>query len=232
MVTTGDLTPSKVKKAGSVLRRYMRDDNRVSQDQAIEAIHVIQTYRALHQKPLVKANNGLRSMVRTCGAEVRVTQRLKRMATILDKLKREPTLPMHKMQDVGGCRAVLDSIEEIRRVEARIRRNRDVVGYDDYIVTPRVSGYRGSHLVVLYDDRQIEIQLRTHVMHEWAITVERLSSRVGTNLKGDGDHAVQALMSAISHAMAIEEGGGIVEPDLLSALDELRSSAAPYLGRR
>jgi putative GTP pyrophosphokinase len=226
-----ELTPSKVKKAGSTMRRYLRSDERVTDTDAFEAIEVIRAFRALHQKPLVTANNGLRSMVRTCGYEVKVTQRLKRMLTILDKLIREPTLPLHRMQDIGGVRAVLASIEEVRRVEARIKRNRELVGYYDYVKEPRSSGYRGVHLIVEYGGRQIEIQLRTHIMHEWAITVERLSSRLGTNLKGDGEHAVQALMSAISMAMALEETGDIVDSSLLSHLDELRSSAAPYLGR-
>lgn len=231
-VQGAELTNSKVKKAGSTMRRYLRQDERgVTDLQAFEAIEVIRAYRALHQKPLVTANNGLRSMVRTCNCEIKVTQRLKRMQTILDKLIREPTLPMHRMQDIGGVRAVLASIEEVRRVEARIKKNREVVGYNDYIKQPRSSGYRGVHLIVEYGGRQIEIQLRTHIMHEWAITVERLSSRLGTNLKGDGEHAVQTLMSAISMAMALEETGGIVDSSLLSYLGELRSFAAPYLGR-
>lgn len=70
------------------------------------------------------------------------------------------------MQDIGGCRAVLASIDEVRRVEARLRKSRPPVGYSDYVTTPRSSGYRGVHLVVVYDGRRIEVQLRTLVMHE------------------------------------------------------------------
>lgn len=60
-------------------------------------------------------------------------------------------------------------------------------------------------------DRCIEVQLRTQVMHEWAITVERLSGRLGQNLKSDGQHAVQQLMAVISQAMALEEKGMAVD---------------------
>lgn len=66
-------------------------------------------------------------------------------------------------------------------------------------------------------------------MHAWAITVERVSSRLGENLKGDGEHAVQTLMAAISQAMASEEMGHIVEPDPLSEIARLGTGAAPYL---
>lgn len=179
--------------------------------------------------PLRKANMGLRSMVRTAGAEVEVSQRLKRVPTILDKLQREPTLALSKMQDIGGCRAVLASVDEVRRVEARLRRNRPPVGYADYISEPRASGYRGVHLVVEYDGRNIEVQLRTRVMHAWAITVERLTWRLGENLKGDGDHVVQQLLRVISEAMAVEEHGGVVDASLLGKMERLRQQAGPYL---
>ena len=168
-------------------------------------------------------------MVRTAGCQVEVSQRLKRLNTILNKLVREPNLPLSNMQDIGGVRAILDSIEEVRRVEERLKRNRPVLGYRDYITHPRKSGYRGVHVVVGYDDRQIEVQLRTRVMHDWAITVERLSSRVGENLKGDGDHAVQAFLAAASEVMALEEMGGIVDTSTVVEMNRLRTIAEPYL---
>lgn len=228
------LTPSQVKKAGKVLRKWMQgelvfDDH--NENQIFWAIDVLRNFRALHQQPLGKATMGLRSVVKTerC-ARVEVSQRLKRLPTILDKLGREPTLNLATMQDIGGCRAVLDSIDELRRVESRLKKNRPPVGYSDYIKTPRASGYRGVHVIVTYDDRRVEVQLRTQVMHAWAITVERLSGRIGANLKGDGRHAVQQLLAAISQAMALEETGMDVDASLLSEMEELRRAAAPYLG--
>ena len=104
------------------------------------AIRVALRYRTAHQLPLTKANNGLRSMVRTEGCQVEVCQRLKRFRTILDKLVREPNLPLSSMQDIAGVSAVLNSIDEARRVEARPKHNRPVVGYSDYISSPRKSG--------------------------------------------------------------------------------------------
>ncbi len=202
------------------------------------AINTLLRFRAAHQYPLGKATMGLRSVVRTelC-SRVEVSQRLKRAPTIVDKLARESTLSLPRMQDIGGCRAVLRSLDELRRVESRLKKNRPPVGYSDYIVTPRSSGYRGVHIVVRYEDlegieRRIEVQLRTLVMHEWAITVERLSGRIGSNLKGDGEHTVQRLLAVIAQAMAHEEMGMTVDASLLSEMDELRSQAAPYLQMR
>lgn len=220
---------SQVKKAGSTVRKFMRGE--ISDyDRVNVALDVIYDFRAAHQLPMTKANNGLRSMIRTEGAQIEVSQRLKRFATIIDKLEREPTLALNSMQDIGGVRAVLADIDEVRRVEARLRRNRTPIGHSDYITNPRASGYRGVHLVVEYDGRAIEVQLRTRVMHEWAITVERLSARMGQNIKQDGDNAVQSLMAIISEAMAIEETGGEVPPALLSEMKRRRLEAAPFLG--
>jgi putative GTP pyrophosphokinase len=222
------LTTSQVKKAGKTLRYYMT--GRDPDPQAVnDAYDVLVAYRAAHANPLVTANNGLRSMIRTCGCEVEVSQRLKRIPTIVAKLVRQPTLPLSSMQDIGGCRAILNSVDDIRRVEERIRRNRPPVAYSDYISTPRSSGYRGVHVVVSYSDRKIEIQLRTRVMHDWAITVERLSWRTRQNLKTDGDHPIQRLLAVISQAMAIEEEGGVVSDEILQSLARLRAEAQPYL---
>lgn len=219
---------SQVKKAGQTLRRHLRGERQPREPVAL-AIATVEAFRAAHSSPLNAANMGLRSMVRSEGCSVEVSQRLKRMVTIINKLTREPTLPLSSMQDIGGVRVILSSTEEIRRVESRLRKRRPVVGSSDYITGPRSSGYRGVHVIVKYGNRNIEVQLRTHVMHEWAVTVERLGSRVGANFKQDGSSPVQQLMSVISEAMATEERGERVSLDLLSRLNELRSAAAPFL---
>ena len=228
------ITTSQVNKAGRTLRRWMRDE---IEDSAIvdEAFDVVWRYRAAHAYPLKKATMGLRSVVRTEQCPLEVTQRHKRMATILDKLVREPTMQLARMQDIGGCRAVLPSIAQLRRVEHRLKRNRPPVRYSDYITRPRPSGYRAVHVVVEYHDesgtlRAIEVQLRTPAMHEWAISVERLSFRYREDLKsGRGPEPVLALLAAISEAMAIEEAGGAVSAVLTRQIDTLRGPALPYL---
>lgn len=220
---------SQVNKAGKALRRWARGEL-VSSDQHRDALDVLLAHRAAHRAPLTKATMGLRSVVRTEQCEVEVSQRLKRVPTIIDKLVREPTMQLANMQDIGGCRAVLNSIDEVHRVQRRLSQNRPPLRVSDYIVTPRTSGYRGVHVVVEYDGRPVEVQLRTQVMHEWAITVERLGGRLGEDLKsGYGPRPVLELLEEISEAMAIEEGGGIVGPEALDRLGSLRQAAVPFL---
>lgn len=202
------------------------------------ALDVVWRYRAAHAYALTKATMGLRSVVTTTRCStMEVSQRLKRMATILDKLGRERTMQLANMQDIGGCRAVFEDIDQLRRVEMRLKKNRPPLRHADYISRPRLSGYRAVHVVVGYDDelyaeRAIEVQLRTRVMHEWAITVERLSGRLRDDLKsGRGPQPLLDLLAAIAEAMGQEELGDQVPAALNQRISQLRAAAVPYLMR-
>lgn len=221
--------PSKnqIKKAGSTIRKYYRGE--VEIEAAIAALELVEEWRAAHYVPLVSANNGLRSRARTAGVEAEITQRLKRRQTILEKVQREPTLDLSRMQDIGGCRAVVASIEDLRCLETRLKNGRiPVVGGADYIEHPRQSGYRGVHVVVEYQERQIEIQLRTETMHSWALAAEKYSGLLGENLKQDGTHPVQLFLRTASEMMALTETGQEI-PDELRALHAQRRIDAASL---
>jgi ppGpp synthetase/RelA/SpoT-type nucleotidyltranferase len=228
------LTKSQVNRAGRILRKTMRMEA-IDEDVARKALQVVVRFREAHQPALAKATLGLRSIVRTVGCDAEISQRLKRMNTIIDKLDREPTMALSSMQDIGGCRAVVGALEDLDRIDYRLRRNRRPSGYADYVRNPRRSGYRAVHVVVSYgdrngDDRRIEVQLRTNAMHEWAIIVERLGARLNTDVKeGKGPPEIIDLLNLVSRAMAIEERGGVVPGDLLLGMQTLRSAAAQYL---
>ena len=233
--------PSKtqVNKAGRILRDWARSDLAHAEeplpDRVKEALNVVRAYRAWHQYPLIKATNGLRSAVMTSRCAVEVSQRLKRIPTIVDKLRREPTMQLGNMQDIAGSRAVLNDLDEVQRVAARLRRNRPVLRMFDYVAVPRPSGYRAVHVVITYPDhdghdRPVEIQLRTHVQNEWATAVERLSARYGQDLKsGYGPQEVLDWLSAISDAMSLEEKAQAVPKELLDRIVKAKEIALSLL---
>ncbi len=197
---------SQVKRAGSLVRRARREgvDSACSLAALAEAIQTIEQHRATFKTPLVTANNGLRSMVRTLGLDGKVTQRLKRMATILDKLSREPTLALDRMQDIGGCRVVLPRRTDVLELAAHIERVKTPTRISDYIAEPRRSGYRGIHIIVEYGrscPRPVEIQLRTVAMHQWATTVEDISGNQGINYKMDGTAPMQRFLECYARLL-------------------------------
>lgn len=220
---------SQVNRAGKTIRYYL--EGREKDPRKIrDAISVIQDFRAAHAYPLTKAGMGLRSMVRTAGFDPQVSQRLKRLPTILNKLGREPTMSLSNMQDIGGCRAVLPSVPAVYAVAKNATLRKRQTWIKDYIETPAESGYRGLHIIVVYDDRRIEVQLRTPAQHDWAVTVERLGGRLDVDLKsGRGPEEVLALLQLISEAMALEENGQVVPAELEAEIVRRRALADPFL---
>lgn len=122
MWNPGTLNKSQANNAGKRIRAYLRGDA-VPQAEFLVALETLRRFRESHQYPLGKATMGLRSVVPTERCQVEVSQRLKGFTTIIDKLDREPTMQLGNMQDIGGCRAVLATLDELRRVEKRLRKN-------------------------------------------------------------------------------------------------------------
>src|SRR5574341_350524 len=95
-------TKGQVDAAGRTLVR----DN-ATPEEMDEALEVVGNWRAIHAFPL----NTFQMRLRRSAAEVYenalVAQRLKRLSSIEFKLRRFPDMNLARMQDIGGCRAVL-----------------------------------------------------------------------------------------------------------------------------
>jgi len=152
---------AQVDRAGNVLRAWMATGLLAGSAEQ-EASSVLSAYRAQFKDPLRKVVMGLRSAVSTEGAQVVVSERLKRQPRIVGKLARFPHMELTRMQDIGGCRAILDDVATVDAVRRRIERHKsEIVKVDDYNATPRSSGYRALHVIVRREGALIEIQLRT-----------------------------------------------------------------------
>ena len=211
-----EISKSRARKIGKILRRSPETMEEV--DAYMDAVEDLDAYRATFQSPLVRINNGIRHYARKSGVEARVTQRLKRLPTIVDKLSRISGLDLSRMQDIGGCRAVTETIDELEQLRNSLEAawGSDIVRRTDYIAEPRESGYRAVHLVVERDGKPIEIQLRSALMHSWAEFIEGLSGALGENYKQDGSSVVQDLGKSLSVRYRCEEEG-IPEPENLRA---------------
>ena len=166
------------------------------------------------------------------GLDVDLSRRLKRLPTIEDKLRRLPRIDLSTMQDIGGCRAVLDTQDEVQRVVDRFcassfERNEQTDKIKDYVARPQVSGYRVIHIYTRYHGRRIEVQLRTPGQHSWAKIVEDLTSRTGIDFKsGDGPEEVHDLLRHLSELLSLGESGQPPNEALLDALTRLAMISA------
>jgi len=129
-----------------------------------------------------------------------VAQRLKRIPAIRLKLQKLTTQRLTQMQDIGGCRAIVDSIEDVKRLVVLCREIGHTIFREyDYISKPQdETGYRSHHFVYSYippnevdsefEGMRIEAQIPTRKQHLWATAVETYSTLPKSNLKaGEGD---------------------------------------------
>jgi putative GTP pyrophosphokinase len=141
---------SQVKKAGRILV-----DDSAAQAEREAALALADKWRACHGYPINTFQSTLHDKLRNgFSADSIVSQRLKRMPTIIDKLRREPTMQLTTMQDIGGVRAVLRDVGEVNKLVLQYRDSRfkhELCSEDDYITKPKQSGYRGVHLIYKYN---------------------------------------------------------------------------------
>jgi ppGpp synthetase/RelA/SpoT-type nucleotidyltranferase len=206
------------------MRGWMRRDEILLslEEQAAELL--VERYRHEFEIPLTKVVMGLRSIVRTTGSPVYVSQRLKRRPRIAEKLVRHPTMQLSRMQDIAGCRAELPDLGAVGRVHDRLAAlGWDLDHVDDYNAKPKTTGYRALHLIVRRDDTAVEIQLRTMLQQRWAAFVEHLDLRYGLALKdGHGPDALVKFYERLAYAQALVDRG--MRPPMVDRL-ELRTLA-------
>jgi len=207
-----------------------------------QALEVVNNWRAAHSFPLNTIQVGLRRLARGADEHALIAQRLKRVPSILQKLRRFSHMKLSRMQDIGGCRAVVDSSTDVRKVRleyARSRQQHEFMGEKDYIATPKDSGYRGVHLIYryqsdrtpAYNGRLIEIQLRSRLQHAWATAVETVGTFLQQSLKAsEGSDLWLRFFTVTSSAFAIVEGTPVV-PGTPSEERLLRAEVASLAGQ-
>lgn len=225
-------SPEEVDEAGRtlVLAGYANPDvpSEVSEADRLHAVDVVNQWRASHARPLDTFRQNLRRRVGDRGI---VAQRLKRLPSIVSKLERLPRIRLSRMQDIGGCRAIVTSADDAFTLAADLgasRMRHELVRYQNYIDNPRASGYRGLHLIYAYNsDRtvdwqglQTEIQIRSQLQHQWATAVETVGAFIGDALKSNvGDTTWLRFFALMSSALALREEKSLVPNTPISESD-------------
>lgn len=177
------LSKSEINKVGETLLSA-----KIGSPKYLKAVDMLNSWRVSHGYAINTFNSTLRDKTKHFKDSI-VAQRLKRLPTIIDKLSRYPTMELARMQDIGGVRAIVNSVNEVRELEKQYidtkRFTHGLVSHKDYILEPKADGYRGIHLVFRYNNTLarngiaaeyngllIELQLRTKLQHNWATAVE------------------------------------------------------------
>lgn len=188
-----EYTMKDVRRAGEVIARNLTW-NAENEADIRRAFQIANNYREAHAYPMRGVRCQLMWYMRYLGIEGVSAARLKRMQAIRRKLLRVKNL--NQLQDLGGCRAILQRIEDVRALGniLRERGRHELRNEDDYISNPKSSGYRSHHLMLnyrgrgaarVYNDRRVEVQIRTRLQHSWATAVEAVGTFRGEDLKGN-----------------------------------------------
>lgn len=160
-----------------------------------QAVEIVTDWRQSHLPVLRELNDELTEYLVSNGIEFEFSShRIKRMQSIVEKLRNNPEMGLGGMQDIGGIRFVFPDTETLELAESVLYgfkpKNFELKKVYDYIVYPKESGYRSIHYVYkcISDNPesnglQIELQIRNKLQHSWAMAVETASLISGESLK-------------------------------------------------
>jgi len=211
---------SAVKRAGDVLR-----SDHASLEEWENAVQMLSVWRSLHYYPINTFQAYLRTKVKRdklSGAII--AQRLKRMPSIVTKLRRFENMQLDRMQDIGGIRIILDNVQTVNNFHKDLLKaqlaHKPVLPPKDYIQKPKPDGYRSIHQVFRYGNKNhpelnvlhVELQLRTKLQHSWATAVETLGIIEKSSFKtGEGDEKFKTFFKLSSALLSMEENQPVLE---------------------
>lgn len=181
------------------------------------AFDVLSYWRFSHEIPLENALDLLQKTSLKKDKNAIFAKRLKRYVSIVNKLRRFDEMKLKNMQDIGGCRAIVSNPKKITQIvrelkkEPEFKNGNGKIRYKDYIKTPKDDGYRGYHLVGQFLDelggkRNIELQIRTKLQHDWATALEIVDLFTGQALKSNqGEKVWKDLFTSVSEQFALME---------------------------
>ena len=164
-----EYSTGEIKRAGKALMLNNNDQ---------DALAALSYFRSDHA---IALDNAYTSIINSLDSEkgVLIAKRLKRTPSIINKLIRlkDKNTQLSTMQDIGGCRVVLNTIRNVKKFFKNIIKEGVFKLKHNYIENPKNSGYRSVHLIGKFDNgygrkRTIELQVRTHIQHSWATAVE------------------------------------------------------------
>jgi hypothetical protein len=215
-----------IDRAGAVLVDWLGEKglDAVELDQSLT---VVNNWRACHSYPLQIIKMTLLKRAKSVDTAALVAQRLKRLPSMAIKLRDNSAMKLSQMQDIGGCRAVMSTISDVRKLIALYEKSNIKNPHHgrpiqheqyDYIHSPKPDGYRSYHLIFKYqskyedkkvfDGQRIEIQIRSKQQHAWATAVETVQTFTGFALKSKvktGDPEWLRFFALMGSAMALRE---------------------------
>jgi hypothetical protein len=205
-----------VTRAGAALRGEITwDESR--REELLKIFEIANNWIDSHGHPMFRLKNEAVGKVRKMKADGLTFGRLKRLRSVRQKLVALPTVRLDQIQDLGGVRIIVSSIDAANNTIDCFRRDSKHVLHSEssYIAIPKRGGYRSHHMIFkfkgidveeVFNGRKVELQIRTRLQHTWATAVEAVGTFRRENLKaGKGDSNWLRLFELMSAEFAIAE---------------------------
>ena len=166
---------------------------------------IVEDWRKLHMIPLQELVEEVTRVLADGGVQAAFSShRLKRMTSIIAKLRHNPGMGLGGLQDIGGARFVFEDIESLLKAQK---------------ILSKASGYRSIHFAYKYvsdnedyDGLRVELQIRTRLQHDWAMAVETAELISKSSLKASlGDENWLSFFKLSSAVFAQKEGMPVAE---------------------
>lgn len=222
-----EFSKNKVKNATKYLV-----ENKLSYEEKNECINILANYRSSHEYPMQSMIGYFRKKAFETDKKAIVVRRLKRLPSIIDKIKRFPGMQVTTMGDIGGIRIITKDLKSVKTMRNKIidgRSRNKLISEKDYLKSPKDSGYRGIHLNYSYQGKKeaykgfrIELQIRSKIQHAWATAVEVVGTFLQQNLKSSqGSKEWLNFFKKVSSAFSYLEEGEIIEENFKKNIGEM-----------
>jgi len=203
---------NQVDKAGQTL--CISNSNSIDYEHAID---ILNDWRSSHSYPINTFQATLRAKIKKIDRDAIIAQRLKRTPSIINKLERLTGMKLSRMQDIGGLRAVVKTLDQANALEKSYKDSQfqhELITERNYILAPKSSGYRSIHMIYRYHNNSVpaynglllELQIRTMLQHAWATAVETMGIFLNHALKSsEGPNEWLNFFSLTGSAFALLE---------------------------
>ncbi|NRS88032.1 ppGpp synthetase/RelA/SpoT-type nucleotidyltransferase [Flavobacterium sp. 7E] len=209
------MTKTQVNKVGRNIRKTIQNQGEISNEDLL----ILQNYRTSFQADLASVFNQISNLSKKERSDSIVSFRIKRIESILSKIKRQPTMALGNMGDVAGCRVLLYSDEALIGLVQKFNAVFNVKYFNNYLDEAKEDGYRGYHLYIespIDSSKLIEIQLRTVTAHKWASLVEMIDILYNLKIKeGEKSYEFEEFLLLLSRksTLTIKDKIRIIEID-------------------
>ncbi|EMW8918350.1 bifunctional (p)ppGpp synthetase/guanosine-3',5'-bis(diphosphate) 3'-pyrophosphohydrolase [Acinetobacter baumannii] len=168
----------------------------------------------------------LKSELAAHGIEAEITGRAKHIYSIHRKMKSK-NLSFDQLYDIRALRVLVNSVPEcyhslgiVHQIWRHIPHQ-----FDDYITNPKANGYRSLHTAVIAENKSLEVQIRTHEMHDEAElgVCSHFNYKEGSkNTDHSFNHRLHSLRAVLEHYQERNETTVHQNEDETEGFDQLQ----------